>query len=74
MDLKKQSIGIKKNIKNKLIKKKNKSKLIFNKRYPDGTMRKIMDNKIIKKLGWKPKIPLEIGLSKTIIWYKKNHL
>ncbi len=50
-----------------------KDNLAFNKKYPDGTMRKILDNKIIKSLGWKPKIPLEQGLFKTIEWYKKNY-
>ena len=52
----------------------NKSKLFFNKNYPDGTMRKILDNKIMKNLGWSPKISLENGLSTTIKWYKKNYL
>ena len=53
---------------------KNKSKLFFNKNYPDGTFRKILDNKIMKNLGWSPKISLEHGLSNTIKWYKKNYL
>ena len=52
----------------------NKSKLFFNKNYPDGTMRKVLDNKIMKNLGWSPKISLEHGLSNTIKWYKKNYL
>ena len=52
----------------------NKSKLFLNKNYPDGTMRKILDNKIMKNLGWLPKISLENGLSTTIKWYKKNYL
>ncbi len=51
-----------------------KENLYYNKKYPDGTMRKILDNKIIKSLGWKPKISLEEGLSKTIKWYKENYL
>ena len=52
----------------------NKSKLFFNKNYPDGTRRKVLDNKIMKNLGWSPKISLEHGLSNTIKWYKKNYL
>ena len=51
-----------------------KDNLKYNKKYPDGTMRKILDNKIIKSLGWRPKISLEEGLSKTIKWYKENYL
>ena len=37
-------------------------------------MRKILDNKIMKGLGWSPKISLEKGLANTIKWYKKNYL
>ena len=51
-----------------------KDKLVFNKKYPDGTMRKILDNKTIRSLGWEPKISLEQGLFKTIEWYKENYL
>jgi len=51
----------------------NKSKLKFNKKYPDGTPRKILDNRVIKKLGWKPKISLNEGLNKTLDWYYKNY-
>ena len=52
----------------------NKYKLVFNKSYPDGTKRKILDNSFMKKLGWKPKISLYNGLSDTIKWYKNNYL
>jgi len=59
-----------KQIANKIAKAtKNKSKLKFNKNYPDGTLRKILDNRIIKKLGWKSKVSLEDGLKKTLDWY-----
>ena len=53
---------------------KNKYKLVFNKSYPDGTKRKILDNSFMKKLGWKPKISLYKGLFDTIKWYKNNYL
>ena len=49
-----------------------KFKLKFNKRYPDGTKRKILDNTILKKFGWKPKISLKNGLENTIKWYVEN--
>jgi len=52
---------------------KSNSKLKFNSKYPDGTMRKILDNTAIKKLGWKPKISLIKGLSETVEWYYKNY-
>ena len=49
-----------------------KGKIIFDKRYPDGTPRKILDNSKIKKLGWKKKYSLKKGLKLTIDWYKYN--
>ena len=49
-------------------------KLIFNKSFPDGTKRKILDIKILSNLGWRSKVSLKKGLSKTIKWYKENYL
>tara|TARA_B100000674_G_scaffold401559_1_gene347408 strand:+ start:165 stop:1136 length:972 start_codon:yes stop_codon:yes gene_type:complete len=48
-------------------------KLRFNRRFPDGTKRKILDISFIKKLGWKSKINLTDGLKDTIEWYKSNY-
>ena len=47
-------------------------KLIFDKSYPDGVMRKFLDSSKITKLGWKARIKLEQGLKRTYNWYKKN--
>ena len=47
-------------------------KFKFNKKYPDGTLRKLLDVKKIKSLGWKPSISLTMGIAKTYNWYKKN--
>ncbi len=49
-----------------------KVKFKFNKKYPDGTYRKLLDIKKIKSLGWKPSIHLVNGITKTYNWYKKN--
>ena len=53
-----------------------KGKIIFDKNYPDGTLKKKLDIAKIKKLGWKPKISLRNGLIKTVDWYinKKDKL
>jgi len=53
---------------------KNNNKLSFNRSYPNGTMRKILDSTFIRDLGWKPKIKTKNGLLQTINWYKKNYL
>ena len=39
-----------------------KEKLEFNKKYPDGTKRKVLDISILKKLKWKSKIS-------SIFWF-----
>ena len=49
-----------------------KIKLKFNKKFPDGTKRKILDNTFLKNMGWKAKISTEKGLRSTIEWYIQN--
>lgn len=49
-----------------------KGKIRFDITKPDGTMRKLMDNTRITKLGWMPKVVLEEGIKKTINWYRKG--
>ena len=54
-------------------KKSKKVKIIFVKDRPGHDIRYALNNKKIKeKLGWKPKIPLEKGLSQTFNWYLNN--
>ena len=40
---------------------------------PDGTPRKVLDNRKLTALGWEPKISLQEGLKLTYQWYLKNH-
>ena len=47
--------------------------LKFNKKYPDGTPRKLLNSSLIKSLGWKPRVSIERGLKDTIKWYTKSH-
>ena len=39
---------------------------------PDGTMRKVLDVKKIKSLGWESRVSLRDGLKRTIKWYLNN--
>lgn len=49
-----------------------KGKIVWNKNKPDGTLRKVLDNRRILDLGWKPLISLDEGITKTIEWYVKT--
>ena len=57
-----------------LTKKVNKEvKIMFVKDRPGHDFRYALNsNKILKKLGWKPKISLHLGLSQTFDWYINN--
>ena len=39
---------------------------------PDGTPRKIMDNTILQKMGWRPKTDIRTGLQKMYAWFQKT--
>ena len=41
---------------------------------PDGTPRKLLDTRMLRGLGWQPKISLEEGLSSTYRWFSDNFL
>lgn len=49
-----------------------KGKIVFDSSQPDGVMKKLLDNSRIKKLGWKPKVDLEEGITRTYQWYAKH--
>ncbi len=46
--------------------------VVFDNTKPDGIKRKILDNSKIKKLKWKPKIPLKEGLEQSYKDFLKN--
>jgi len=49
-----------------------KGKTVWDANRPDGTPRKILDNSKLEKLGWKPSITLDEGISSTLNWYQNN--
>ena len=46
--------------------------IIWDKSYPDGMKKKLLDVKLMKKIGFHPKINFEKGLTKVINDFKKN--
>ena len=50
-----------------------KGKIVWNKNKPDGTLRKVLDNRRILDLGWKPQFSLDEGITKTIEWYRQTN-
>tara|TARA_B100000686_G_scaffold345249_1_gene429472 strand:+ start:1243 stop:2172 length:930 start_codon:yes stop_codon:yes gene_type:complete len=49
-----------------------KGEIIWNKRYPNGTPRKLLDSRKLNKMGWEAKINFETGVAKLYEWYKKQ--
>lgn len=49
-----------------------KGEIVFDKRYPDGNPRKLLNSNKISNLGWKSSTDLESGLEKTYSWFKEN--
>ena len=47
-------------------------KIEFDSTKPNGTPRKLLDSGYINSLGWKPKVPLEIGIRETYKWFLEN--
>lgn len=47
-------------------------KIVWDSSKPDGTPRKLMDVSKMHNLGWKHKVSLEDGISKTYQWFLEN--
>lgn len=50
-----------------------KGTITFDSTKPDGTMRKLMDNTRLSRMGWKAKVGLKEGVEKTYRWYVDIH-
>ena len=48
-----------------------KGRSVFNRDYPDGMPRKLLNIDRIIELGWKSSISLEQGIRETYKWFKK---
>ena len=60
-------------VKSKSLKANKKTKIKFVKDRPGRDFRYALNNKkMLKKLGWKAKISLDVGLSQTFDWYLNN--
>ena len=51
---------------------KNSYKIIWDKSKPTGDKIRILDTKILKKMGFNQSTNLKEGVYETIDWYKKN--
>jgi GDP-L-fucose synthase len=47
-------------------------RLHFDASKPDGTPRKLLDVSRLAKLGWRPKIPLKLGIESTYTWFTEH--
>jgi GDP-L-fucose synthase len=44
-------------------------RIAFDTRRPDGMPRKVLDGRVIRATGWRPKVSLEEGLRRTYEWF-----
>jgi nucleoside-diphosphate-sugar epimerase len=47
-------------------------KLVAGKLPPGGTLRRCPDISKLRRIGYKPRVPLEQGLNATLDWYWRN--
>lgn len=49
-----------------------KGDIVFDASKPDGTPRKLMSNRKLSLMGWRPKVPLEVGVAESYRWFMDN--
>jgi GDP-L-fucose synthase len=47
-------------------------RLVFDPTKPDGTPRKLLDTARLSALGWRPQIPLKVGIERTYAWFQAH--
>jgi GDP-L-fucose synthase len=47
--------------------------LVFDTDKPDGMPQKLLDVSRMREFGWRPEVPLEEGIQKTLNWYISNY-
>jgi GDP-L-fucose synthase len=45
----------------------------YNREYPNGTVKKLLDSSKVRELGWEPRISLEDGIKSTYKWFVENY-
>ena len=50
-----------------------KGRIIWDESKPDGTPKKLMDSSKLIQLGWKPRVNLSDGITKTYEWFKTKY-
>lgn len=49
-----------------------KGAILFDPTKPDGTMRKLTDSSLIRRLGWRHRVALRDGIGRLLDWYKHS--
>jgi GDP-L-fucose synthase len=47
--------------------------IVYNREYPNGTPKKLLDSSKIRELGWEPSISMEEGVKSTYKWFVENY-
>jgi nucleoside-diphosphate-sugar epimerase len=46
-------------------------RIVFDRSRPDGAPRKLLDSRVVARLGWSPRVSLREGIERTYSWYRQ---